>query len=138
MDGLVHERRNSSALAMELCLSCINPAQCLQPMTLPFSTNEVFWFKDILFQSQTDSVYRVCKYKVSGPTWTKKLFQICKKILQISPKYLNVDNLLQHLIYYTHSPMFYQEEALLTTNWLPALNQTKQYGDCHSLIVVHT
>ena len=26
MDGLVWERRNSSALAMELCLSCINPS----------------------------------------------------------------------------------------------------------------
>ena len=25
-DGLVQERRNSSALAMELCLSCINPS----------------------------------------------------------------------------------------------------------------
>ena len=26
IDGLVQERRNSSALAMELCLSCINPS----------------------------------------------------------------------------------------------------------------
>ena len=26
LDGLVQERRNSSALAMELCLSCINPS----------------------------------------------------------------------------------------------------------------
>ena len=26
-DGLVHERRNSSALAMELRLSCINPSK---------------------------------------------------------------------------------------------------------------
>ena len=26
MDGLVHERHNSSVLAMELCLSCINPS----------------------------------------------------------------------------------------------------------------
>ena len=25
IDGLVQERRNSSALAMELCLSCTNP-----------------------------------------------------------------------------------------------------------------
>ena len=25
-DGLVQERRNSSALAMELCLSCTNPS----------------------------------------------------------------------------------------------------------------
>ena len=25
-DGLVQERRNSSALAMEICLSCINPS----------------------------------------------------------------------------------------------------------------
>ena len=37
-DGLVQERRNSSALAMELCLSCTNPPtlgcqfkQCTQP-----------------------------------------------------------------------------------------------------------
>ena len=28
MDGLMQERRNSSALAMELCLSCINPSIC--------------------------------------------------------------------------------------------------------------
>ena len=26
IDGLVQERRNSSALAMELCLSCTNPS----------------------------------------------------------------------------------------------------------------
>ena len=26
LDGLVQERRNSSALAMELCLSCTNPS----------------------------------------------------------------------------------------------------------------
>ena len=26
IDGLVLERRNSSALAMELCLSCTNPS----------------------------------------------------------------------------------------------------------------
>ena len=26
VDGLVQERRNSSALAMELCLSCTNPS----------------------------------------------------------------------------------------------------------------
>ena len=26
IDGLMHERRNSSVLAMELCLSCINPS----------------------------------------------------------------------------------------------------------------
>ena len=26
IDGLVQERHNSSALAMELCLSCINPS----------------------------------------------------------------------------------------------------------------
>ena len=30
-DGLVHERRNSSALAMELRLSCTNPSICLVP-----------------------------------------------------------------------------------------------------------
>ena len=28
IDGLVQERRNSSALAMELRLSCINPSMC--------------------------------------------------------------------------------------------------------------
>ena len=28
IDGLVQERHNSSALAMELCLSCINPSIC--------------------------------------------------------------------------------------------------------------
>ena len=28
IDGLVQERRNSSALAMELCLSCTNPSIC--------------------------------------------------------------------------------------------------------------
>ena len=28
IDGLVQERRTSSALAMELCLSCINPSIC--------------------------------------------------------------------------------------------------------------
>ena len=28
IDGLVQERRNSSALAMGLCLSCINPSIC--------------------------------------------------------------------------------------------------------------
>ena len=27
-DGLVQDRRNSSALAMELCLSCISPLIC--------------------------------------------------------------------------------------------------------------
>ena len=27
-DGLVQERRNSSALAMELCLSCAKPSTC--------------------------------------------------------------------------------------------------------------
>ena len=30
IDGLVHERRNSSALAMELCLSCTDPLIWLQ------------------------------------------------------------------------------------------------------------
>ena len=30
IDGLVQERRNSSALAMELRLSCINPSKWLQ------------------------------------------------------------------------------------------------------------
>ena len=29
IDGLVQERRNSSALAMELCLACTNPPVCL-------------------------------------------------------------------------------------------------------------
>ena len=29
LDGLVQERRNSIALAMELRLSCINPSICL-------------------------------------------------------------------------------------------------------------
>ena len=28
LDGLVQERRNSSALAVELCLSCTNPSIC--------------------------------------------------------------------------------------------------------------
>ena len=28
IDGLVQERRNSSTLAMELCLSCSNPLVC--------------------------------------------------------------------------------------------------------------
>ena len=28
VDGLVQERRNSSALAVELSLSCINPSMC--------------------------------------------------------------------------------------------------------------
>ena len=32
MDGLVQERRNSSALAMEFHLSCINPSICRLPV----------------------------------------------------------------------------------------------------------
>ena len=31
IDGLVQERHNSSALAMELCLSCANPVICSRP-----------------------------------------------------------------------------------------------------------
>ena len=27
-DGLVQERRNSSAIAVELCLACTNPTNC--------------------------------------------------------------------------------------------------------------
>ena len=33
-DGLVQERRNSSALAMELRLSCTNPSICRSPILL--------------------------------------------------------------------------------------------------------
>ena len=32
-DRLVQERRNSSALAMELCLSCTNPSICTSEMS---------------------------------------------------------------------------------------------------------
>ena len=34
LDGLVQERRNSSALAVELRLSCINPSICVSVVTL--------------------------------------------------------------------------------------------------------
>ena len=45
MDGLVQERRNSSALAMELCLSCTKPSIYDQEITkhFPHHTN-VFHF----------------------------------------------------------------------------------------------
>ena len=33
VDGLVQERRNSSAVAMELRLSCINPPSCKKDVT---------------------------------------------------------------------------------------------------------
>ena len=44
IDGLVQERRNSSALAMELRLSCINPTKCARPwhITYPFDRNQHF------------------------------------------------------------------------------------------------
>ena len=34
LDGFVQERRNSSALAMELCLPCTNPSICVLPQSL--------------------------------------------------------------------------------------------------------
>ena len=45
-DGLVQERRNSSALAMELCLSCINPSKWLIVATkivVPGMATRVTW-----------------------------------------------------------------------------------------------
>ena len=40
-DGLVQERRNSSALAMELRLSCINPS--IYAMTQDLNCYEIVW-----------------------------------------------------------------------------------------------
>ena len=49
IDGLVQERHNSSALAMELCLSCTNPSICLCSISLN-------WSQDLYTQTipQTD------------------------------------------------------------------------------------
>ena len=52
-DGLVQERHNSSALAMELCLSCTNPPICqidtkIQQFEIIVSVLELF-LKDIQF-----------------------------------------------------------------------------------------
>ena len=46
VDGLVQERRNSSALAMELRLSCPNPSMCLRQTASWIRYCEICWVKN--------------------------------------------------------------------------------------------
>ena len=54
IDGLVQERRNSIALAMELRLSCTNPSDMIYPFIIDWKVNMVvadglvpIWHQDI-------------------------------------------------------------------------------------------
>ena len=50
IDGLVQERRNSIALAMELRLSCTNPSKC---WSIPVDYKDQWWLLCLLSDMQT-------------------------------------------------------------------------------------
>ena len=61
-DGLVQERRNSSALAMELHLSCTNPSIC----TLSWMQ----WFMTILYLLLISLQFNICDFQNHYQRWS--------------------------------------------------------------------
>ena len=75
IDGLVQERRNSIANALELCLSCTNPSRCQSlkiyvPLLPNRKTNH--WIEVALPQLQ---VTLTVKSHVSKNVWTLHIFK---------------------------------------------------------------
>ena len=68
IDGLVQERRNSSALAMELRLSCTNPSKCTYSFT--GLTNPERWVTSERCKQQITSPH---VWRVSSQTWRPRI-----------------------------------------------------------------
>ena len=91
IDVLVHEIRNSSALAIELCLSCINPSRCqhwVHPKD-PHSKLHVV-FSNFLLIALISSTYRVGRRYLKWPTrspeisWCFEIFKLSSSTSAIS------------------------------------------------------
>ena len=63
-DGLTQERRNSSALALELCLSCTEPS-------IPFQWSALLWLCFI------QAVYWCYRYVMSYVIWWNDIIHLC-------------------------------------------------------------
>ena len=65
IDGLVQERRNSSALAMDLCLSCTNPPICPREISSTIGMNDA-WFQSVLEINSGHSYYSLTMLPTDG------------------------------------------------------------------------
>ena len=74
INGLVQERCNSSASAMELCLSCTNPSECSYYDHFSVSANKLMTFLVIFLQSSNNKSLTVLPY------WKS---YVCMKVISI-------------------------------------------------------